>query len=76
MQASGGSAPFSLEPILVDMEGACYVSSILSTSLSDLVSGRQSADRGATRGGDSGSGDKKHTQCGHHRGGCMSAGAL
>ena len=54
VEALGGSVPFSLEPILVDIEGDRYVGPVFPTSLDDLVSGRRSEGRGATRGGSGG----------------------
>ena len=50
VEAPRGSILFSLEPILVDLEGGRYISPILSISLVDLVPGRRSADSGAPKG--------------------------
>ena len=59
-EAPGGSIPFSLEPILVELEGGRYTIPILSASLADLTTGRQieggSAQKGGGDGGSSGGG--------------------
>ena len=39
LEAPGGNIPFSLEPVMVDLEGGAYVGSILPIQLADLVSG-------------------------------------
>ena len=51
MKAPEASAPFSIEPILVDLEGGRYIEPILLISLGDLVARRRSAGSGTTRGG-------------------------
>ena len=64
---AGGSIPFSLEPILVDLEEGRYIVPILSVSMADLVAGKRSADGGAPKigggrsnsGGGGGGGNKK-----------------
>ena len=40
-EAPGASVPFSLEPILVKLEGGRYIGPILSAALADLVAGRR-----------------------------------
>ena len=42
-EALGASVPFSLEPILVELEGGRYIGPILPAALADLVSGRPPA---------------------------------
>ena len=63
VEAPGARVPFSLEPILFDLEGGHYILPILPIPLSNIVSGRQSAGGSATRGGggcgDVGSGNIK-----------------
>ena len=44
VEAPVASVPFSLKPILVDLEGGLYIGLILLTSMDDLVTGRRSAD--------------------------------
>ena len=51
VEALGSSIPFSLEPILVELEGGRYIVPILPISLAKLIAGRRSAGVGATRGG-------------------------
>ena len=59
-EALGASVPFSLEPILVELEGGRYIGPILPAALADLVSGRRPAGGSAPKGeggvGGSGSG--------------------
>ena len=58
-QGGGGaraSVPFSLKPILVDLEGGRYIGLILPISLTNLVTGRRSAVSGVPRNGDGSSG--------------------
>ena len=50
-EAPGASAPFSLEPILVELEGGRYNGPILPASLADLVTGRQPSGGSAPKGG-------------------------
>ena len=56
VEAPGDSVPFSLEPILVEMEGGRYMSPILPASLSNLITGRRPAGGGTPKSGDSGGG--------------------
>ena len=56
VEAPGASFPFSLKPILVELEGGRYVVRILPLSLSDLLVGRQAAGRNSRGGGDGGGG--------------------
>ena len=53
VEAPGASAPFSLEPILVNLKGGRYIGPVFPVSLSDLVSVRRSACRGAPKSGGS-----------------------
>ena len=46
VEAPGASVPFSLEPIMVDMEGGRYFGPILPTSMVNIVAGRRSAGGG------------------------------
>ena len=55
-EAPGASVPFSLEPILVELEGGRYIGPILPDTLADLVAGRWPAGGSAAKGGGSGSG--------------------
>ena len=49
LEASGDTAPFTLEPILLNPEGGQYVDPILPGDLSDLIVGRRgSGSRGGT----------------------------
>ena len=59
-EVPGASDPFSLELILVDLEGGRYIDPILPILLADLVVGRRSAGGNASRSG-SGGGIKKVT---------------
>ena len=60
MEATGASVPFSLEPILVYLEGGRYIGPILAVSPEKLVAERRPAGRGAPKsGGDGGSRTKK-----------------
>ena len=45
VEALGDSVPFSLEPILVDLERVRYIGPIPPASLVDLVTGRRSSPR-------------------------------
>ena len=57
VEALGGSLPFSLEPILFEMEGGRYIGPILPASLANLVKGRRPAGWSAPNsGGGGGSG--------------------
>ena len=85
VEAPGGSAPFFLEPILVDLEGVRYINPILPVSLANLVAVTQSAGGVPPQscGGGSNSngcgGDRNKTpfpKGGYHGGTCMSAGAM
>ena len=51
VEAPGASVPFSLEPIMVDMEGGRYFGPILPTSMVNIVAGRRSAGGGSIRDG-------------------------
>ena len=55
VEALGSRFPFSLKPILVDLEGGHYINLILPVSLANIISGRRSAGGCAPR---SGSGNK------------------
>ena len=60
VEAPGASVPFSLEPIMVEMEGSRYIGPILLISLTELVAGTQSAGEGSPKSGgcsSNGSGD-------------------
>ena len=50
-EAPGASVPFSLEPILVYLEGGRYTGPILPAVLADLVTERRSAGGSAPKGG-------------------------
>ena len=50
-EAPGASVPFSLEPILVELEGGRYIGPILPDALADLVAGRRPAGGSAPKGG-------------------------
>ena len=56
VEALGASVPFSLELILVEIEGGRYISLILLISLADLVAGRVSAGGSSTSRDDGGGG--------------------
>ena len=43
VEALGASVPFSIEQILVELEGGHYIGPILLISLANLVAGRRSA---------------------------------
>ena len=49
VEAPEASAPFSLESILVDLEGGRYIGPILPASLADLVAGRRTAGGSAPK---------------------------
>ena len=49
-EAPGASAPFSLEPILVELEGGRYNGPILPASLADLVAATTAAAASSLRG--------------------------
>ena len=55
VEALGASVPFSLEQILVKLEGGRYIGPILPVSLFDLVTGRWSVGGGAPKIGGGGS---------------------
>ena len=59
-EAPGASAPSSLEPILVDLEGGRYIGPILPASLSDLIAVRRPAGRSAPKGDSGGGGVSGH----------------
>ena len=58
----GASVPFSLEPILVELDGGRYIGPILPATLADLVSGRRPAGGSAAKGGGGGGGGHKKAQ--------------
>ena len=58
-EAPGDSAPFSIEPILVDLEEGRYIGPTLPASLADLIAGRRSAGGIYLKGG-GGSGVSGH----------------
>ena len=51
----GGSVPFSLEPIMVEIEEGRYIGPFLPVSLYELVAGRRSTGEGAPQSGGGGS---------------------
>ena len=53
-EALGSSVPFSLKPILVDLERGRYTVSIIPATLADLVTGRRSDGGSAPKGGGGG----------------------
>ena len=55
VEAPGANVPFSLEPILVELEGGCYIGRILPASLSDIVTGRHPSGEGSPKSGGGGS---------------------
>ena len=55
-EAPGDSVPFSLKPILVELEGGRYTGPILPAALANLVAGRRPAGGSALKGGGVGSG--------------------
>ena len=55
-EAPGGSVPFSLKPIMFELEGGRYISPILPASLDDLLVGRRPAGGSASKGGSGGDG--------------------
>ena len=61
-EAPGDSVPFSLKPILVELEGGRYIGPILPAALADLVAGRRptggSTPKGGGGGGSGGGGHK------------------
>ena len=61
VEVPGAGVPFSLESILVNMEGGRYIVPILPVSLANLVIGRWSAGGGAPKssGGESNEGRNK-----------------
>ena len=60
MKATGVRVPFSLKPILVELEVSCYIGPILPIFLANLVTGRRSAVGSAPRSDDNG-GNKRPT---------------
>ena len=56
-EAPGASALFSIELILVDLEGGRYIEPILPVSLTELVTGRRSAGGGSPKSDDGSSND-------------------
>ena len=64
VKSPGDSVPFSLETILVDLEGGRYICPILPASLADLVTGRWPSGGSAPKSGgvvDGGSGNKTNS---------------
>ena len=58
VETPGASVPFSLEQILVEMEGGRYIGPILPVSLADIITGRRSVGGGGPKsGGGGGSGN-------------------
>ena len=54
VEALGASAPFSLEPIMVDLEEGCYICPILPASMTDLIrTAGRSAPKSSGGGGNS-----------------------
>ena len=53
--AAGETVPFSLEPILLELEGARYVGLLLTLPLADLGSGRRGGSSTSGGGGSGGS---------------------
>ena len=54
-EAPGANVPFLLEPILVKLEGGCYIGPIIPASLANLSAGRQAADGSVPKRRDGGS---------------------
>ena len=52
---TGGSAPFSPKPILIELEEACYIGSIIPDSLANLITGGRPAGRIDPKSGGGGS---------------------
>ena len=59
VEAPGASAPFYLKPILVEMEGGCYMGPILPGTLEDLFAWRRETDGNGSGGGNGDGGDPK-----------------
>ena len=62
VKVPGGSVPFYLKPILVDLEGGRYIDQILPDSLVDIIAGRRPEGGDSPKsndGGGGGSGTKK-----------------
>ena len=55
VEALGVSAPFSLKPIMVELEVGCYIGPILPTLLAEIVAGRQSSGSSAPKSAGGGS---------------------
>ena len=55
-EAPWASVPFSLEPILIKLEGGRYIGPILPAALAELVAGRRPAGGSAQKGGGGGGG--------------------
>ena len=55
VEVPGDRVPFSLEPILVELEGYHYIGPILPVYLADLGAGRRLAGGGAPKSGGGGS---------------------
>ena len=54
VKSTGAKSPFSLEPIMVDMEGVCYMGPILPGPLAELLAVIWAADGNGSRGGGGG----------------------
>ena len=54
MEAPGASVPFSLKPILIELERGRYIGPILPASLANLVAGRRPVGGGAPKSGSGG----------------------
>ena len=55
VELPGDRVPFSLETILVDLEGGRYIGPILPVSLANLLTGRRLAGGGTPKSGGGGS---------------------
>ena len=82
MEAPGANAPFSLKPIMFELEGVSYVGTILLVPLAELLAGRHASGGngsigggGDSSGGGSG-GDPKIYKLGAHWRDCKGAGAV
>ena len=69
VEAPKDSVPFSLEPILVDLDGGRYMGPILPGSLEDFLVGRRAEGGNSSGGGGGGGGDAKQSKVGATGGG-------
>ena len=73
VKTPGSNVPFSIKPIMFELEGRWYVGPILLVTLADLLAVRQAADgnviRGGRGGGGSSGGDSKNSKVGATGGG-------